>query len=57
MKFPEMGATWEPLCMRLPALVTKKFLTAWRIRRMRTAMFSVVVAIKTKAKHIFIAPK
>ena len=43
--------------MRLPALVTKKFVTAWRIRRMRTAIFSVVLAVKKKAKHIFIATK
>ena len=43
--------------MRLPALGTKKFVTAWTIGRMRRAMFSVVVAINARAKHIFIAPK
>ena len=43
--------------MRLPAQVTKKLVTACRIGRMRTAMFSVGVATKRKAKPIFIAPK
>ena len=43
--------------MRLPAQVTKQLVTAWRNERMRTAMFSVGVATKRKAKHTFIAPK
>ena len=57
MKFRRWVPLGSRLCMRVPALVTKKFVTAWRIGRMRTAILSVVVAIKAKAKHIFIATK
>ena len=33
MKFPEMGDTGSQFCMHLPALVTKKFVTAWKNER------------------------